>query len=186
MNCSCQALESKYQEHTCKCTRYREIFPDCKCEVESVSEFSPGIVKDKEILVRTLYESVQVGRDGYETPLGFRNDVTKRGLSVDRLSYTDDNELRSEKMNSSKFSNHLEFVGVFCGKIRSLRCDDNKRLFCIYDSATEQKRYHADICQNVYIERSTENRKLRMKLYVLQLWSLFSKPQEFPSSLGEL
>lgn len=37
MSCSCIELETRHGQGDCKCARYREEFPNCACERESVS-----------------------------------------------------------------------------------------------------------------------------------------------------
>ena len=61
-------------------------FPDCACENESVSKYSPGTVVDSEILVRTLFRGQQIGPDGRLKPAYFRPDPATRGFSVDRVT----------------------------------------------------------------------------------------------------
>ena len=51
----CKELERKYHDRGCKCIRYREEHPACECERYSVSDHSPGLVRDDELLIRTLY-----------------------------------------------------------------------------------------------------------------------------------
>ena len=182
MTCTCKELETRYSEDQCKCVKYREQFPDCKCESDSVSDHSPGPVVDNEVLVRTVFSEWKVGGDGYATPAGFRDDPPKRGLSVDRLKYSNDNSLVSMKRKDPRYKNYLRFTGATCSKVRSL-LHDARRLHCVYDSGTKDNPYHADICQNIYIPSGTAGRNLLKKRFLWQLWKTFSELKEFPSEL---
>lgn len=183
MTCSCKELESQYSDDQCKCVKYREQFPDCKCEDESVSDHSPGRVADQEILVRTVFSEFNVGNDGDPTPASFRVDPLNRGLSVDRLKYFNDKSLISSKREDPRFKDYLRFTGASCSSVRSLLHNEH-RLFCVYDSGTKHNQYHADICQNIYLQPGVENRKREMKRFKWQLWRTFSELKEFPSELG--
>jgi len=184
VTCSCKELESQYSEDQCKCVKYREHFPDCKCEDESVSDHSPGRVADQEILVRAVFSELKVGSDGEETPASFLADPLNRGLSVDRLKYLNDNSLVSSKRKDSRYEGYLRFTGARCRSVRSLLHNEH-RLFCVYDSGTKHNPYHADICQNMYLQPGVENRKLKMKRFRWQLWKTFRELKEFPSELLE-
>lgn len=180
MSCSCKELESQYGEVDCKCTRYRETFPDCQCEEESVSSHSPGLVDGGEVLVRTLFAAQAIGHDGRPKPLYFRSDASKGGFSVDRMRHTGVEDLIFAKKQDPRYKGYLRFVSAICKVIRELRHEDGRRLFCVYDSATKENGAHADICQNVYFRAGTEKRKQRMMEIAWQLRHAFSKAQPIP------
>ena len=182
MTCSCKELEAQYGEDQCKCVKYREQFPDCKCESVSVSDHSPGPVTNHEVLVRTVFSKWNVGGDGHATPAGFRDDPPTRGLSVDRLKYLNDNSMVSAMREDPRYTGYLRFTGARCSSVRSL-LHEASRLFCVYDSGTEDKLHHADVCQNVYLQHGADNRKKIMKRFAWQLWRTFSELKEFPSEL---
>ncbi|MDE0252739.1 MAG: hypothetical protein OXI36_02310 [Gammaproteobacteria bacterium] len=136
---------------------------------------------DQEILVRTVFSKFKVGSDGDQTPASFRVDPLKRGLSVDRLKYLNDNSLVSSKREDPRYEGYLRFTGASCSSVRSLLHNEH-RLFCVYDSGTKNNPYHADICQNLNLG-GVENRRLKMKRFRWQLWKTFSELKEFPSEL---
>lgn len=182
MSCSCVELEAKYGQGKCKCAHYREIFPDCACERESVSKHSPGSVDNSETLVRTIFREQDVGSDGLVKPAHFRPEPSTRGFSVDRVHLAGVEGLRSSKRADPRFDGYLSFVAARCGDIRYLLADEGRRLFCIYDTAIEENRAHADICQNVVLQSGDENRKSRMMDIAWQLRDAFGAPQQEPPS----
>ena len=157
MPCSCKELESQYGNDDCKCVRYRESFPDCQCEKDSVSSHSPGLVDDHEVLVRTLFAERAIGRDGRPKPLYFRSDASKGGFSIDRIRHTDVEGLIFSKQQDPRYRGYLRFVAALSEVVRGLKHEDGRRLFCVYDSATKENSAHADICQNVRLKSGTES-----------------------------
>lgn len=168
MTCSCRELERNHGQGSCKCVHYREAFPECECERVTVSDFSPGPVQDDEILIRTLYSPIHVNNQTQEIKPAAFDDVLKRGLSVDRKSHISQREL--EIKTRGKIEQDLEagkrrddFWGVTvadCSNVRSILAEERYRSFCIYDTATEDNRAHADICQAFVHLPGTEKRKV--------------------------
>ncbi len=179
MSCTCMELEAQYGQGGCKCARYRERYPDCACEHESVSAYSPGPVADGEVLVRTLFNHKQIDPDGHLKPAYFRPDPVTRGFSVDRVDLMGSEVLKSSKRTDVRYTGYLQFIATCAKDVRGLR-EGRKRLFCIYDSGTVENRFHADICQNVHVESGAQNRKARMMEIAWQLRSAFRPLQSVP------
>lgn len=182
MSCGCMELEAKHGQGKCKCAHYREMFPDCACERESVSKHSPGSVGSDEVLVRTLFREQDLDPDGRVKPIHFRPELSTRGLSVDRVHLAGTEKLVSNKCADRRYNGYLSFLAVRCGDIRDLLGDEGRRLFCIYDTAIKDNRAHADICQNVVLPRGEENRTSRMMAIAWQLRDAFGMPQQVPPS----
>ena len=179
MSCSCMELETQYGQGDCKCTRYREEFPDCACEHESVSQYSPGPVADSEVLVRTLFREQQLDQEGRLKPAYFRPEPATRGFSVDRVLLMGPGPLKSSKRADARYNGYLKFIATCSNDIRHL-LEGGQRLFCIYDSATAENRAHADICQNVLVQPGAQNRRRRMMEVAWHLRSTFRPPQPIP------
>ena len=185
MPCGCMELEAKYGQAECKCARYREKFPDCMCERESVSIHSPGPVADNEILVRSIFTERELDQEGRVKPAHFRPEPSTRGFSVDRVNRTQVGSLKSSKRKDARHKGYLKFAAARSSDIRNLMNGDGKRLFCVYDTATAENHAHADICQNVILQAGTDNRRSRMMEIAWQLRNAFSMPQpEPPTSIS--
>ena len=182
MDCNCKDLESSHTNFECKCGVYRQRFPDCQCESESVSDNSPGIVQDEEWLVRSLYNA-NVLEDGCVTTAYIRGLIGDKGLSVDRLDHSSDIQLRTRELQHPLPQNQVLFVAAQCSKVRDLNIDQ-KRLFCIYDTASRERPEHAEICQNVDKPTGEGSKKLMMKI-AEQLAEVFSEANETPSACIE-
>ncbi|MCY4341718.1 MAG: hypothetical protein OXE48_10220 [Gammaproteobacteria bacterium] len=172
-------LEAKHGQGDCKCDHYREKFPDCACERESVSTYSPGPVADSEVLVRAIFRQQPIDQDGRMKPAYFRRDPESRGFSVDRVLMMGAASLKSSKINDIRYTGHLQFIATCAKEVRAL-LESEKRLFCIYDSGTLANNFHADICQNLHFGSSTPNRKVRMMKIAWELRSTFQVPQSIP------
>ena len=168
MPCSCKEIERQYGDSDCKCVHYRERFPDCECENKSVSDYSPEPVSGEEVLIRTLYSPAQINQEtGIVDPTHFRHDALKRGLSVNRKDHISEIDLRA--MIEAKIARDREqgkirddfyrVVTASCGKIREIREEDERRLFCVYDTAREDDASHADVCQAIDPPPKTIDRK---------------------------
>jgi len=73
----------------------------------------------------------------------------------------------------------LQFIATCANDLKEL-LEREKRLFCVYDSGTVKNNFHADICQNLYIQPGVPNRKARMMDIAWQLRSTFRAPQRVP------
>lgn len=164
MDCTCQELERQQGEGKCKCVHYRKKFPDCACEDESVSKHSPGKVGSDEILLRAVFNDVQVDRKtGRLTTLYFRKEPSTRGFSVNRRCHVGDSDLERQMQSHQSYDEKsgLRFAAADCESIRELK-EDGNRLFCVYDSALKDDLSHADICQNKHLSKGEDDRKQRM------------------------
>ena len=183
MACSCKELERTHGSGKCKCVHYRETFPECECEGVSVSDHSPGIVADDEVLIRTIYSPVHYNRvTGEVNPAAF-SDVIDKGLSVDRKQHISRQAL--EEKNQQKADRDLKdgknkdgfwaLVVADCRHIRSLLLGSDRRSFCVYDTALPENSAHADICQAAFHEPGTPKRTSLDKKVRLELSNQFSR-----------
>lgn len=180
MPCRCKELERKYHDSGCKCIRYREEYPGCECERYSVSDHSPGLVRDDELLIRTLYSPYQIDEKGTVTPASFR-DALERGLSINRKSCIGEADLRKgiegkierDRKEGKERDEFYRVVTARCGDVRRLFSEDGERLFCVYDTASQEDVSHADVCQALDPPPGTPNRKMLRKKTSTRLFDVF-------------
>ncbi len=72
-----------------------------------------------------------------------------------------------------RFNGYLGFIAARGRDIRALVSGDGTRLFCLYDTATTENEAHADICQNLYLEPGTKNRRKLMMEFAWHLRHAF-------------
>jgi hypothetical protein len=163
-----------------KCKYLRANFSGCECESVKVSPHSPGQVQNDEILVRFILVKAQLDDEGRPTPMAF-TDVETIGLSVNRLSHTNTEEMKRKvhlKLeNDRREGKDRDFMGVIkvlCGDVRGLVCDQKFRTFCVYDTANIDDISQADICQE---GRSQEGRS-KASQWRRRLKTIFSEKVE--------
>ena len=60
-----------------------------------MSDHSPGVAGDDELLIRTVYSPIRINQEtGVADPAHFRNDALKRGFSVNRKHHVREADLR--------------------------------------------------------------------------------------------
>ena len=79
-----------------RCKFAQQNDPQCNCETVSVSQYSPGVVEDNEILIRQIYSPIHIDKQtGKILPLAFL-DVQDKGMSVNRKIYSSIEELNKK------------------------------------------------------------------------------------------
>ncbi len=172
----------KIASETHKCKEYRLQAKDCICEEYSVSNHSPGPVQDDEYVIRQIYSPIHIDEEtGRLKPLAFE-DASSRGMSVNRKNFVSKQELEEKIAKKLKIDKDrgkkrtCKGVAIAkCSDIRAITHQETKS-FCIYDTATDKDKSHADICQA--ISGRKEGSRARFKLR-----KVFS---EFPSDLKKL
>ncbi len=178
---NCRELEAYFGSDDCKCSHYRKYFPDCACELTSVSEYSPGVVQDEEMVVRTIFNPAHIDPDGHLSPSYFRATMGRKGLSIDRLLYINEEQLIKQKRDTTGFSGDLYFVKTSVRELRQVRDSDGTRLFAIYDTATVDNHAHAEVCMNLYFEKGTRSRLQKNMNIVLKLRQIFGACERVPA-----
>lgn len=165
-----------------KCKAMLDIASDVllSWEMESVNPLSPGIVLDDEELLQQVVDPVHVTEEGGLTTKAF-DAITSHGLSVHRLRHTSldlINQLAIERAEKYNRENPTKPQRRFCGflelkseELRKIFCEfHNRRVFHIFDSATEEDTSHAEVCQtarDVPAENGRPSKKHRFALYEL-------------------
>ena len=121
----------------------------------SVSEHSPGRVRDEETLARLVFTPLFLDEDTGGPTTAALKDAATRGLSVDRLELVGQREVHQRGLEKEKTTNarrggvnvvsYAGFVHVPCGAVRGL-WDEDVRQFFVFDTATSENHAHADIC----------------------------------------
>jgi hypothetical protein len=140
-----------------RCEKLTKESPNCECEQGSVSPYSPGTVQHNELLARLIFSPIHIDEvDGSVKEAAF-SDVQDKGLSVNRLTSSNAEEIdkigeekaKQDKLSESK--RDREYLGVVmasAGEIRAIKNPGSDgRAFCIYDTALKNNISHADVCQ---------------------------------------
>lgn len=149
----CRTCFAAHRNQQDKAKLIDDEHPNCACEQVSVSPYSPGLVEPEEYLLRVIYSPHHVEHDTGKLKPTALDDVSGRGLSVNRRRYTTPQETQqqiSSKLDTAyaKEKGH-RYVGVVvlnAGAVREIS-EQGKRLFGIYDTAEDDNRAHSDVCQ---------------------------------------
>ena len=147
-----------------------------------MSDHSPGLIHDDELLIRTVYSPIRINQEtGWVDPAHFRNDALERGLSINRKPHIGEADLREkirrkivrDREAGKNRDGFYRVVTARCGDIRRLTSDDGERLFCVYDTVSEDDISHADVCQALEPPPGTPNRKMQSKKISSRLFDMF-------------
>lgn len=119
------------------------------------SKFSPGVVACSELVCRDLFSPTYYDAEKEEVKPTFFDDVSNKGGSCDRLAHTTLSEIRKRSTDRhavfnlanpavDKQRSSIGLVQLLVSDIRLHRTDDCQTM-CVYDTALEENRAHADI-----------------------------------------
>jgi hypothetical protein len=162
-----------------KCKLLQDISQDTllNWEHEIASQYSSSPVGDEEILCRQILSPIHYDEDAKELTATAFDDASSLGMSVNRLDYTSVNNIaqaancRVTSYNESNLKQR-SFSGIVelnCDDIRKITVKENDsspilRGFCVYDTALENDKSHADICQIVKKSLSREAHDHRLEI----------------------
>ena len=126
------------------CKEVDAAYSKCACETNIISEFSPGLISDDEILVRVIFNEDHILENGLH-PAEFST-VKTFGLSVLRKLYCDKTEF--ERLIQKVFDGK-EVKGIAIVKTKDIKniVDKGERIFCLYDTSEQGNVSHSDIFQ---------------------------------------
>ena len=134
----------------------------------SVSDFSPGVVDDLEIIARQIFTPIHVDENGEIKTAAF-DDALNKGMSVNRLKYASENnihqsgELKAERDRQIRPDRqYIGFIKTEVSTIRSVHeCD--KRVCAVFDTALKDTPHHSDVCIILFGENDCVTPKLSKK-----------------------
>ncbi|KEA51447.1 hypothetical protein DT73_17180 [Mangrovibacter sp. MFB070] len=152
--------ESELCHNKCK-ELSKEYDSSLSLEKETVSEYSPGIISNEEYVCRQVFSPIHYDSDTGEIKSAAFDDVTNKGLSVNRLSCLDEAGIhqlgitKAENDNVRKGNSERVYLGFAKSNVNEIRriidkfedSDKEKRIFAVYDSSLADVPSHADICQ---------------------------------------
>lgn len=131
-----------------KAARISEIHPSpCNCEKIRTNIFSPGPVKDEEVLYWIVSEPNAIFENGKLNPI-FLKQVDRKGLSVLRRD-ADDTEFEHSLIQLDKGwrlkGRYFHGIALFnTGNVRAFQ-DRGTQCMFVFDTAVQEKPHHADL-----------------------------------------
>ncbi|MFN9476403.1 hypothetical protein [Acidovorax sp.] len=122
--------------------------PNCECEFEPFSRFSPGLIHDDEIISRVVCEPMHVNPKKLELLPSFFSHALRAGASVQRHDISTDAqfvECVKGLVSSDTKKVWLGYVTASAREIRRLMLNGEDRDCCVYDAALEHNPAHAEV-----------------------------------------
>ncbi len=133
--------------------------PDGRCQQKSVSEYSPGPVKNEECLARFVFHPTHIQDNDLNETLF--NDVFKYGASCNRKSYCDEGQIHARGNGlQNEHRTYRGYATLSVGFLRGIPSENGVR---VYDTAWEDNQCHADIVAYPGMAKK-ERKSIRMAL----------------------
>lgn len=145
-------------------------------EVESASEYSPGPVSNSEELCRHVLNPVHFDPQNNSIKPSFFDDASGKGASVNRLFYTNIEQIREAAQARVDMINRnppntglrqlIGYSNVTANDVRAIYTGSpSRRAIAVYDTAKSDDPSHADICQ--LVKSKEQGKSVRAQLYLL-------------------
>lgn len=145
----CSDLDRETDDHPDRVGVFADAKPECACEHESLSGYSPGVVADEEIIARFVCAPLHVHRKRAELNSSFFSYAFSRGVSVQRLDASTDEELVGCVKGLLTGSDDRQWLGYVTAPASAIRAlavgGDETQTFCVADAALAENRAHAEI-----------------------------------------
>ncbi len=169
-----------------KVMRLRELAGVLDWENLTASRHSPGVVNSDESVLRLAFHPIHFDSESQSLKPSAVSDVKDKGLSVDRLRYAsregciETGRLRAARATEAgRQPRGVHAVSTLRVKdVRSV-VTQGERSFAVYDTALEDNRAHADVCQ--LAPEGQAGRSARSRLWELCNTSLEIVPVSPPS-----
>lgn len=132
----------------------------------TASPWSPRPIRQGEVLARQVHSPLHWDTEAKEVKLGFFDDLTNKGLSVNRLDFAKIEALSDDSRARAAAGGKNEAVGFVCASVRDLvatMCSVQGGTGAVFDTAKEDDQSHADLCQTSGAK--AEGRAMRQALF---------------------
>ena len=161
---------------------------DCSVEQRSVSEYSPGIVGNGEVLLRQIFSPIHIDQETGEVKPAAFSDVKDKGLSTNRLRHISADAIvtkgEAKAVADRDSGKEREFLGIIlahCRNVRAIKSAmEEKRAFCVSDTARADDPSHADVCQVPMSKMAARDARRRLML------EFSKKPEMAPKRIRQL
>ena len=148
--CPCSDLHVSTENNEDRAGIIADAAPNCGCELQSLSPYSPGVVENEETILRMVCFSMHVRRSGTGLLPTFFDHVFSKGMSAQRFESTSNENLADWiNMFLGKIDKQawIGYVLASCKTIREvLHGEKNLRAFCVYDAAFDGNPNHIEVC----------------------------------------
>lgn len=149
----CKKFFTDGHEKSELCSKLQEVPDVLAWELETASDFSPGVVENLEAIIRQIFSPIHVDDDGKITPAGL-NEAISHGLSTNRLKYISELDVVSKGIDKQNFDNQnsnrtpKNFIGVTdfeASMVREITDHNGSKGLAIFDTASKDNISHSDL-----------------------------------------
>lgn len=166
---NCRAINHASIEDDRRVTRIDAAAPDCACEKEKMSEYSPGTISMSERLARFVFSPMHVDRKTGNIKPSIFSHVHTKGCSIQRDSVAQPDEIDAFITKFLSAADNRIWVGVLLGQCKSVRnikaAESDQRAVCVYDTAEKSNPAHGELCQTQYVVEEADRLELRRWLF---------------------
>ena len=167
VDCLAIALASGKVNPSTRVGDFNQAAPDCCCENQRMSDYSPRPVSNDEVVTRFVFAPLHVRRNGKLNSSLF-SQVQNTGCSVQREAIATRAELVPWITAFLNKNGTFTWIGTFassCSAIRSLTvATSDRRAVAVYDTAEPENPAHAELFQTQYVIDEADKIELRAEL----------------------
>jgi hypothetical protein len=146
---SCADIDRATEDSEDRVGIFADSKPNCACEHDSLSEHSPGLVRNEETILRVVCVPMHIHPKRRELKSSFFSHAMSRGLSGQRSEASSTDDLKScveALVSGAPDRVWLGYVEALASAIRETRLENEAaQSFCVADAALESNRAHAEI-----------------------------------------
>lgn len=183
---NCRAINHASIDDDDRVARINAAAPDCVCEKEKMSEYSPGIIATSETLARFVFSPMHVDRKTGNIKPSIFSHVHSKGCSIQRDTVAKAEELGAFIANFLTAKDDRIWVGVLLGRcqsVRNIKTDSNRRAVCVFDTAEKSNPAHGELCQTHYVIEESDRLELRRMLFAAFGDGVVIQPAEYRDGL---
>lgn len=153
----CKEFFTIHQDDPQKCKKLQDLEDHIPphWETQGATPYSPGVVTNDEILIRQLFNPTHYDEATRQPRPSAFDDVSNKGLSVNRLAYTtlqailDKGHEKAKRDSANLLRGPRELIGhceFLTAHLRAIKDEQNRQAMAVYDTAKSDDVSHADVC----------------------------------------
>ncbi len=183
LDCHAINLASGITEPQKRVAEFGRAAPNCCCELQTTSPYSPGTIKNEEQLTRFIFSPVHVNsKNGKVKPSAFSH-ISSMGCSVQREDVASTNELNNWLHSYLTKNNNHQWMGTltsFTKTVREINPNNSEnRVIAVYDTAEPNNLAHAELFQTEHVIEDADSIELRAELLKNFSNGILTKPTEY-------
>ncbi len=144
----CKQVNSSTTSLDNRVESFATLKPGCECESDTLSEHSPGLIKNDELIVRMVVSPMHISKSQPNVVKpNFLSHSETKGVSMQRLPLASTEELANcvNALTKKTGTAWLGFAQASAENIRNIGVKNGEQVYCVADAALEHNKAHAEI-----------------------------------------